>query len=170
MVGELRGDFNAINENLLIIQEQILNNEKICKLLEYETSDPLSKDPLKDPYKLVNDRKVNTFPYIHQKTEDKISFVNVFASYVNKAYDNPKSRKINISVIVVSHSDIWNTRHGLRPILIMSEIDDIVNGSKALQSIGKVDFEFARPVEINRVFYGYEIMYSFTGFNNYKRN
>lgn len=161
----MNNEFLSTNDKLLEITYAILDNEKIVKLLSDDDVKVMtgtkSKDYLENPTKLLDEKKVNPFPYIHEKTDDMISWINVTTGYINKGEDNPLTRNNQLVITVVSHSDIWLTEDGLRPLLIANELDNILHRSREFKTLGQITYDWGRPIVLNRRFYGYELFYKF---------
>lgn len=161
----MQNEFLSTSKKLLEITDAILGNETIIKLLGDSSRNALkgdkSKKYLENPYRLLDEKKVNPFPYIHEKTEDMISWVNVTTGYINKGEENPLTRNNQLVITVVSHSDIWIMNDGLRPLLIANEIDNILHRSREFKTLGQVTYDWGRPIVLNSRFYGYELFYKF---------
>lgn len=159
-----RDNFLNMNTNLVKIQQLIIGNENIRKLLTYNDFRPYDNEDVENHRNLIYGNKVNIYPYLNEKKTEKLSFVNIGYRTIEPNYTNNKSRKIQIAFTVLSHYDIWATAYGMRPILLINEIDNIINDTFDLEGIGKVDFQFGSPISFNNTFFGFEITYAIHDF------
>lgn len=161
----MANDFLWLGENIQTIRNEFLKNDNIVKLLAYNDAFALEKPTLENPFELIDAGKLNIFPYVNKLTEEKISYISITTGNIYKGQYNSGFRNVQLIVSVVSHSGIWETKNGLRPILLVNEVDNVLNRNKKIRSLGGLSFEACYTCHHNNAFYGFELIYNFTGFN-----
>ena len=157
--------FDQVGEDLFSIGNAIAKNQKIARLLKYSDKDPLSADkPDVDGYSLIN----GNISFIPTTKDDEtvtestliILFDRFWQNNDNKDY---KLMRVRFNVICPMRSWIINDK-ALRPLMIMSEVDKIMNGAR-LAGIGTLEFEGADRIVISEFLAGYVIDYVCDAFN-----
>ena len=145
--------FDQVGEDLFSIGNAIAKNQKIARLLKYSDKDPLSADkPDVDGYSLIN----GNISFIPTTKDDEtvtestliILFDRFWQNNDNKDY---KLMRVRFNVICPMRSWIINDK-ALRPLMIMSEVDKIMNGAR-LAGIGTLEFEGADRIVISEFFF-----------------
>ena len=130
--------FAVMGENLFKVLDQLVQNQRICRLLKYQNSDPLSEELEDvDGIELLN-KQIIIVPKIPENEDIECSYIIVvFDKYVV----NPNNADYKLSTLrfeVVCPYEEWLINEGsLRPYLLMQEIDNTFNEAK-LSGIGKL--------------------------------
>lgn len=137
---ESKSSFLSIEKDFSMITHKMLKNEKLKKLLFYQTMDCLEKSNLtrEETMSLVN-KQIKIVP---QKLYDPEVYSYVLISFNNFVTNstNPEFRDNTITFDIVCHYDNWNLGNfQLRPYKIAGEIDALFN-EKYLTGIGRLVF------------------------------
>ena len=127
--------FAVMGENTFLIANRIMQNQKICRLLKYQTKDPFKNiDPVTnkeqpdvDGLELIN-RQILIVPKVFDDSTEKMSYiVSVFDDFAVNPL-NPDFKNSTVRFDIACPYDEWllNER-SLRPYLIMEEIDKMFN-------------------------------------------
>lgn len=127
--------FAVMGENTFLIANKLMQNQKICRLLKYQSKDPfLDKDPVTgkdqpdvDGIDLINKQLLIVPKIFDDKNEEMSYIVTVFDDFtVNQL--NPEFKITTLRFDIACPYDKWllNAR-SLRPYLIMEEIDKMFN-------------------------------------------
>ncbi|MCY6958275.1 hypothetical protein [Clostridium brassicae] len=151
--------FKELNQYIFDIENLLLKNQKLCKLLYYPHKDALEKGDIKDTDILINN---NIFPFNYIPTDDEQKCI---ISIILDDFRNDGSvhlRKGTISFNIICHKDLWATDLGLRPFLLMEEIDTIFNkvhNRQAVKSLGGLVFQDAHALWNSNIYSGYQLIY-----------
>lgn len=157
--------FAVMGENLFKVLDKLVNNQTICRLLKYQTTNPLSKElPDVDGIDLLN-KQLIIVPKIPENDDIECSFIIVvFDKYIV----NPSNDDFKLSTLrfeVVCPYEEWLVDEGnLRPYLLMQEIDGMFNQAK-LSGIGKLQFSHCVPLTLSPQMGGYTLYYTINEFN-----
>lgn len=151
--------FLSIEKDLGIIVEQMLQNNRLKRLLYYTTKDALQKP------NLTTDQSLGLFGK-NIKNVPKLYVDNSVLNYIIINFDNfmpnaknPEFRDCVIEFDIVCHFDQWQLEDFmLRPYRIAAEIDSTFN-KKHLTGIGKLDFLGANQIVLTDEFAGLCLMY-----------
>lgn len=155
--------FNVVGKNLILLASMILNSQKLCKLLYYSNSSPLSQ-PDFDTEILLN-KNIKVVPKVPDFDEEKGSFVLVLMDQFTVDPTNNETKIVEIRFDIICPMDEWSVNEeSLRPFLIMSEIQTIFDGMK-INGIGKLNFIKAERIVLSETHAGYSM-----SFNNYEFN
>lgn len=155
--------FNVVGKNLILLSNMLLNNQKLCKLLYYSNSSPLSQ-PDFDTEILFN-KNIRVIPKAPDFDEEKGSFVIVLLDQFIVDPGNIDVKLVEIRIDVICPMDEWSiNEESLRPFLIMSEIQSAFDGIK-INGIGKLNFLKAERIVLSETHAGYSMT-----FNNYEFN
>jgi len=135
--------FSVMGENTFRIANKIMSNQKICRLLKYQTKSPFAEEcngkpqPDVDGTELIN-KQILIVPKIFDDSTEKMSYITaIFDNFIV----NPLNPEFKISTIrfdVACPYDEWLlNEHSLRPYLIMQELDIMFNQAK-LAGIGNL--------------------------------
>lgn len=157
--------FAVMGENLFRIANKLINNQKLCRLLKYQDTDPLNIDLHKD---------VNGVDLLHKQIviipkfpEDGIESSFVLAVFDNFTINpsNPDFKLTRIRFDIVCPYTEWViNENSLRPYLIMEEIDTMFNQAK-LSGIGNLQFTHSTPLVLSPQLAGYSMYYQINEFN-----
>ena len=164
--------FSVMGENTFLIANKIMQNQKICRLLKYQTRDPFKEI---DPYTNKPQPDVNGEDLIHKQilivpkvfddSTEKMSYViSVFDDFaVNTLNPEFKISTVRFDIACPYNEWLLNER-SLRPYLIMEEIDKMFNQTK-LKGIGNLQFYRADNLTLSPWIGGYSMKYKINEFN-----
>lgn len=167
MADETQRRFSVMGTNTFKIANKIMNNERICRLLKYQTRDPFEKNekqPDVDGADLIN-KQILIVPKVFDDSTEKMSYVTaIFDNYVVNSF-NPDFKLLTVRFDVACPYDEWllNDRT-LRPYLIMQELDTMFNESR-LAGIGVLEFVRADALVLTPWIGGYSMRYKINEFN-----
>lgn len=155
-----KSSFLSMEKDMELITNLLLKNQRLQKLLYYNTSDAMDK-----PY--LNNQQVYELFGKNIKTVPKLYIDGSVLSYIIISFDNfipnatnPEFRDNVISFDIICHFDQWKLQDfQLRPYRIAAELDSMLNG-KRLTGIGTLQFLGANQIILNDEFAGLSLMYS----------
>ena len=154
-----KSSFLATDKDMEILVNHFLKNDRLLKLLYYDTQDALTRPTVPQDKALdMFGKQIKIVPKIKVDQPDFcyiiISFDNFTPNVTNPAY-----RDNIITFDIVCHFDQWNlTDFSLRPYKIAAEIDSMFNNKK-LTGIGTIDFLGANQIVLSDEFAGLTLMY-----------
>lgn len=164
--------FAVMGENSFKVANKLISNKKLCRLLKYNTKDPLKEiDPITgktqpdfDGVDLLH-RQILITPKVFDDSTEKMSYViAVFNSFIVNAV-NPEFKLSSLRFDIACPYDEWIlNENSLRPYLIMQEIDNMFNESK-MAGIGTLQFQRATPLVLSPWIGGYSMEYQINEFN-----
>lgn len=152
--------FLKCSEDVNIIAQRFLKNQKLCKLLYYTDADCLTeKGIVPDAEKLkMLDNNIKIIPHL-PKENDMMSYIVIQFDNFVASPQNPEFITHYIIIDVICHIDNWKMDGGkLRPFLIMNEIDSMVNGSK-LTGMGPAQFVTSQQLLVSPSLAGFSMVY-----------
>lgn len=153
-----KSSFLSMEKDTGIIVNNILNNNRLKKLLYYTTNDALERDNLTEKQSielLQNNIKLVPKFYVDGSVLNYllINFDNFLES------ENPEFRDNTIAFDIVCHYDQWHLKDfALRPYKIAGEIDSMFNNKK-LTGIGYLEFMGATQIVLTDEFAGLCLLY-----------
>lgn len=134
-----KSSFLSLEKDLSLIVSMMLKNERLKKLLFYNTKDALLKPNLTQAETLgLLNKELKIVPKIKLDKETVIYIVISFDNFSPSA--NPEFRDNDIIFDIICHMDQWQLNDfQLRPYKIAGEIDAMFNGAK-LTGIGELEF------------------------------
>ena len=162
--------FAVMGKNTFLIANKLLHNQRICRLLKYQTRNPFAEmengkpQPDVDGAELVN-KQILIIPKIYDDSNEKMSYVTaIFDDFVVNQM-NPEFKISTLRFDVACPYDEWMLDdESLRPYLIMQEIDSIFNESK-MAGIGTLQFWRADALTLSPWIGGYSMLYKAHEFN-----
>lgn len=156
--------FAVMGENLFKILTRIFNNQKICRLLKYQSTDPFSTEyPDVDGSSLLH-HQINIIPKYPQDGIEYSYIVVVFDRFTLNP-NNPDFKITRIRFDVVCPYTEWTIdADNLRPYLIMQELDNMFNQAK-LSGIGNLQFVSCDPLTLSPQIGGYSMYYQINEYN-----
>ena len=164
--------FAVMGENTFKIANKLIGNNTICRLLKYQTRDPLKEiDPVTgkpqpdiDGVDLLH-KQILIVPKVFDDSTEKMSYViAVFHSFVVNQL-NTEFKVSTIRFDIACPYDEWVLNgQSLRPYLIMQEIDKEFN-EKKMSGIGTLQFYRADPLVLSPFIGGYSMYYKINEFN-----
>ena len=154
-----KSSFLAAEKDLGILIDYFLKNERLKKLLYYDTPSALAQPDLSDEKSVgLLGKQIKIVPKLKV---DKPEFCYVIISFDNFTPNgrNPEFRDNIISFDIVCHFDQWSLGDlQLRPYKIAAEIDSMFNRKK-LTGIGEIQFLGANQIVLSDEFAGLTLMY-----------
>lgn len=157
--------FAVMGKNTYKIIEKLTNNQRVCRLLKYQTRNPFDPNlPDVDGVELLN-KQLCIVPKIYDGSTEKMSYiVAVFDNFVI----NSLNRDYKISTVrfdIACPYDEWALDdQSLRPYLLMQEIDNMFN-QKSMAGIGNLAFYRADALTLSPQIGGYSMEYKIYEFN-----
>lgn len=143
-----------------IIMERILSNQKLLKLLTYETRDweskpTVTKEQIKE---MFESNQISSVPMIQIDKKEK-TYLRLTYGAVTKNATNPEYRNNTFGIDIICHYDNWDLGDfELRPYRIAGEIDAMLDGTH-LTGIGELEFISAVPCIYDDNFAGVTLTY-----------
>lgn len=157
--------FAVMGDNTFQIANAIMQNQRVCRLLKYQTKDPFTEDlPNVDGADLIH-KQILIVPKIFDDSTEKMSYLTViFNSFIVNAI-NPEFKLTSVRFDIACPYEEWVlNNHSLRPYLLMQEIDTMFN-EKQLAGIGTLQFARADPLVLTPYIGGYSMQYKINEFN-----
>ena len=164
--------FSIMGENTFLIANKLMQNEKLCRLLKYQTRDPLKEidpvtgkpQPKVDGAELIN-KQILIVPKVFDDSTEKMSYViSVFDDFTVNVL-NPEFKLSTVRFDIACPYDEWLlNENSLRPYLIMEEIDKMFNMGR-LKGIGKLQFYRVDNLTLSPWIGGYSMRYKINEFN-----
>lgn len=164
--------FSVMGDNTFKIANRLMKNQRICRLLKYQTKDPFKEiDPVTgkeqpnvDGVDLIH-KQILIVPKVFDDSTEKMSYIiSVFDDFtVNQL--NPEFKISTVRFDIACPYDEWIlNEQSLRPYLIMQEIDAMFNG-RELSGIGNLQFYRADNLTLSPWIGGYSMRYKINEFN-----
>lgn len=152
--------FLSVEKDMSIIVNMMLKNDRLKKMLHYNSKDCLNRAPL------TEDESLNLFGK-NIKIVPKLTVDGTVESYIIISFDNFSPNSSNtefrdnvIEFDIICNYDQWHLKDfELRPYKIAAEIDSMFNG-KHLTGIGKLEFIGANQMILTEDYAGVCLMYS----------
>ncbi|HEY8805864.1 MAG TPA: hypothetical protein VIM42_12320 [Clostridium sp.] len=155
--------FDELNNNIMTVLLKIIDNKNLCKLVNYNSYDPLSEADMEDSSSLLFD-KIYPYPFTPDVDSIASTQINVMFDNFQLGKDNPAFKNNQLTFVVICHSKLWRMNGMLRPFAIMKEIDSLFNSVNGL-GVGKMKFVSSNIMWVNANYSGYRISYSLCDFN-----
>lgn len=154
-----KSSFLSIEKDLGIITNEVMQNDRIKKLLYYTTRNALNMK------NLTADQSLELFGK-NIKLVPKLYVDNSVLNYIIISFDNfttnatnPEFRDNIVEFDIICHFDQWQLDDfQLRPYRIAAEIDSMFDG-KHLTGIGELEFLGANQIILTNEFAGLCLMY-----------
>lgn len=153
-----RSSFLSVEKDMGIISSQIIQNERLKKLLYYTSRDALDKPNLTADQSLqVFKNNIKVVPKLYVDGTVLNYLLIRFKNFTPSS--NPEFRNNIIEFDCVCHFDQWQMDDfKLRPYRIAAEIDEMFT-DKHLTGIGKLEFGAAGEIIVNDEFSGCCVLY-----------
>lgn len=155
-----KSSFLSIDKDLSIIIEKMLKNERLKKLIYYNSPDALNRENLsdKESISLIN-KNIKIIPKI-QVDDEIINYILISFDNFMLNKSNPEFRDNTISFDIICHLEQWQLEDSqLRPYRIAAEIDSMLDKEK-LTGLGRLEFAGAAQIILNEKFAGLSLMYN----------
>lgn len=164
--------FAVMGTNAFKIANKIVQNQRICRLLKYQTASPFAEiDPITkkaqpdvDGIELIN-KQICIVPKVYDDSIEKMSYiVAIFDGFVVNSL-NPEFKISTLRFDIACPYDEWIlNEQSLRPYLIMQELDGMFNECQ-LAGIGTLQFVKADNLVLSPWIGGYSMWYKINEFN-----
>lgn len=155
--------FEELDQNIMSVLLKLIANQNLCKLLNFNSYDPLSEADIADTSTLLFDR-IFPFPFTPNVDSDAISQINVLLDNFQLGKTNPAFKNNQLTFVVICHKSLWKMSGMLRPFAILKEIDTLFNSTNGI-GIGKMQFIGGNLTWLNDNYSGYRVSYSICDFN-----
>ena len=154
-----KSSFLALDKDMELLVNLFLKNERLKKLLYYDTPKALDQSNVsqEESLKMFG----NQIKIVPKLKVDQPDFCYIIISFDNFTPNmtNTEFRDNIISFDIVCHFDQWNLGNfALRPYKIAAEIDSMLNNKK-LTGIGTLQFLGANQIVLSDEFAGLTLMY-----------
>ena len=155
-----KSSFLSIDKDIDLITSRIFKNNRLQKLLYYNTSDALRRGELNDDQRLeLFDKNIKIVPKLYIDGSVLNYIILSFDNFTPNA-TNPEFRDNIISFDIICHFDQWKLEgFELRPYRIAAEIDTMLNDTY-LTGIGKLQFMGCNQLLLNEEYAGVSLMYA----------
>ena len=150
--------FLSIEKDMNIIINKMFENDRLKKLLYYNTKDCLNKPKLTEEQTLsLINKQIKMVPKLYVDKSVLNYIVISFDNFTQSA--NPEFRDNIIEFDIICHFDQWQMNDfKLRPYRIAAEIDMLFNNQK-MTGIGELQFLGANQIILTDEFAGLCLMY-----------
>ena len=150
--------FLSIEKDMNIIINKMFENDRLKKLLYYNTKDCLNKPKLTEEQTLsLINKQIKMVPKLYVDKSVLNYIIISFDNFTQSA--NPEFRDNIIEFDIICHFDQWQMNDfKLRPYRIAAEIDMLFNNQK-MTGIGELQFLGANQVVLTDEFAGLCLMY-----------
>ena len=150
--------FLSIEKDMNIIINKIFENDRLKKLLYYNTKDCLNKPKLTEEQTLsLINKQIKMVPKLYVDKSVLNYIIISFDNFTQSA--NPEFRDNIIEFDIICHFDQWQMNDfKLRPYRIAAEIDMLFNNQK-MTGIGELQFLGANQIILTDEFAGLCLMY-----------
>lgn len=155
-----KSSFLSLEKDMEIITSTMMKNERLKKLLYYNTKDCMDKP------NLTQEQSIEMFGK-NIKLVPKLYVDGSVQNYIIVSFDNftlndtnPQFRDNVIEFDIICHFNQWELKDfALRPYKIAAELDTMLNG-KYLTGIGRVEFLGANQMVLTDEYAGLCLMYA----------
>lgn len=150
-----------LDQYLKRVLDEMVENQNLCKLLYYNSDNPLDEADLVNPKNLIKD-KIIPRPFIPDITKEASSFAIITIDNIKG-----KGRTLHDGIVyfdIFCHDSLWYIKDGLRPFALFGEIQEIFC-DKYIKGIGKFTFAGCKLISSSNEYKGYRVSYEFTNFN-----
>ena len=150
--------FLSIEKDMNIIINKMFENDRLKKLLYYNTKDCLNKPKLTEEQTLsLINKQIKMVPKLYVDKSVLNYIIIGFDNFTQSA--NPEFRDNIIEFDIICHFDQWQMNDfKLRPYRIAAEIDMLFNNQK-MTGIGELQFLGANQIILTDEFAGLCLMY-----------
>lgn len=154
-----KSSFLAIDKDMEILVNHFLRNDRLLKLLYYDTPNALSQPPVpQDKVLAMFGKQIKIIPKLKVDQPEFCYIIISFDNFTQNA-TNPEFRDNIITFDIVCHFNQWGLGDfALRPYKIAAEIDSMFNNKK-LTGIGTIQFLGANQIVLSDEFAGLTLMY-----------
>lgn len=143
----------SLSSNLILLLQEILSNQELCKLIEHNTSNPYTEQDIETNQLML--KKVFPFPFNEEvKTQEGTQLRVYYPDIQIKGNQVIEKPLIFFDIICSKSNDIWLINDGqpkIRPYEIASELITHLS-DRSIGTLGKVKFNRIPHVYINEKF------------------
>jgi hypothetical protein len=143
------------------VLNKLITNQKLCKLLYYNSYDPLSEIDIVDT-KVLLKKNIVPKPFISSIISQPASILTVY--FDNFRFKSNAYQDGMIVFNVICHETLWEIKGGLRPYSIIDELENIFCNQRA-DGIGRTQLDSIKQVWVNDEYKGYIAAFKFTDFS-----
>ena len=150
--------FLSVEKDMNLIVSKMLKDERLKRLLYYNSKDALDRPNLTEDQSLeLIGKNIKIVPKLYI---DKEYLNYILISFDNfETSENPQFRNNLIEFDIICHFDQWQLKDfSLRPYKIAAEIDSLFNNQR-LTGIGKFQFATAGQILLNNNYSGICLLY-----------
>lgn len=150
--------FLSVEKDMNLIISKMLKDERLKRLLYYNSKDALDRPNLTEDQSLeLIGKNIKIVPKLYV---DKEYLNYIIISFDNfETSGNPQFRNNMVEFDIICHFDQWQLKDfSLRPYKIAAEIDSLFNNQR-LTGIGKLQFATAGQILLNNNYCGICLLY-----------
>lgn len=150
--------FLSVDKDIMIIAEKILKNERLKRLLYYNTPDAIKRPNLTEDQTLsLFGKQIKNVPKLYVDRSVLTYVIISFDNFITS--ENLEFRDNVIEFDIICHFDQWSLEdYQLRPYRIAAEIDSMMD-KKRMTGIGKTEFLGANQIILTDEYAGLCLMY-----------
>ena len=155
-----KSSFLSMEKDMEIITSKMMKNERLKKLLYYNTKDCLNRPDLTDEQNVeLFGKNIKLVPKLYVDGSVQNYIIVSFDNFTKNA-TNPEFRDNIIEFDIICHFDQWHVKDfQLRPYRIAAEIDSVFDGQH-LTGIGELEFLGANQMILTDEYAGLCLMYA----------
>lgn len=155
-----KSSFLSLEKDMELITGIMMKNERLKKLLYYNTPDALAQSNLTDKQNVeLFGKNIKLVPKLYTDNSVQNYIIVSFDKFARNA-TNPEFRDNIIEFDIICHFDQWQLKDfQLRPYRIAAELDSLLDG-KHLTGIGELEFLGANQIILSDEIGGLCLMYS----------
>lgn len=152
---------SLLSPNLVLILQQILSNQNICKYLVYNDINPLANPNITNPQGMLM-KYVYPTPFDPNSTQNAdTSSIRVFYLHGDLKKEYPVGENLKLLFDIVVAKTHWLINDGktskVRPLEIMSELVNTLD-NKVIGTVGKLHFLNFGYMAVNNQFDAYRLV------------
>jgi hypothetical protein len=154
-----KSGFLSTEKDMNLIVQMIMKNERLKKLLYYNTRDCMNKPNLTEDETLgLFGEQIKIVPKL-QVDDTALNYIFISFDTFTKNRKNPEFRDNYVEFDILCHFSTWHLKDfELRPYKIAAELDSMFN-NKHLTGIGKLEFVGANQIAENDELGGLCLLY-----------
>lgn len=146
---------NYLSSNLVILLEEILKNQNICKLLYYQDSNPYNKPDIDSKSLMFN--HIFPFPFdVEAQHKENVQLRVYFSEIRFGKHQKLEFSVLNFDIICSKSKEVWLFNDGepkIRPYELLSELMSHLS-ERSIETLGVIRFLKSFPIYVNNDFHG----------------
>lgn len=157
-----RSRFLTVDKDMKLILDKFLSNERLKRLLHYDSKDALTRPNLTEEQSLnLIGNEIRIVPKLKIEEESRTYIILSFDNF-SPTRTNNQFRDNIVEVDIICHFDQWQLDDlKLRPYIIAGEIDSMLDQNR-FTGIGVLNFVGMSQIVLTDEFAGLCLMYSAT--------